>query len=103
MPASVGFVLNAKPNSPIPIANFHREAIALGSSIAGMGAVMRNLNGSTLMSATDLMRFMGCAHATTLDLAYMRGTGPTCLKLGECAFVSSVATDTQLLRTPFVH
>jgi predicted RecB family nuclease len=37
---------------------------------------MRNLNGSILMSATDLMRFMGCAHATTLDLACMRGTGP---------------------------
>jgi len=28
---------------------------------------------SILFSATDLMRFVGCAHATTLDLAYMRG------------------------------
>ncbi|WP_246729309.1 TM0106 family RecB-like putative nuclease [Rhizobium ruizarguesonis] len=28
------------------------------------------------MSASDLMRFMGCNHATTLDLAYMRGNGP---------------------------
>ena len=29
---------------------------------------MRNLGGNILFSATDLMRFMGCAHATTLDL-----------------------------------
>ena len=28
-----------------------------------------------LLSASDLMRFAGCAHATTLDLAWMRGTG----------------------------
>ncbi len=38
---------------------------------------MRNLDDRTLLSASDLMRFMGCAHATTLDLAYMRGAGPT--------------------------
>ena len=37
---------------------------------------MRDIGGRTLLSATDLMRFMGCAHATTLDLARMRGTGP---------------------------
>ena len=37
---------------------------------------MRNLDGHTLFSASDLMRFMGCAHATTLDLAHMHGTGP---------------------------
>ena len=37
---------------------------------------MRNLDGNILFSATDLMRFMGCAHATSLDLAYMAGTGP---------------------------
>ncbi|AMS45371.1 TM0106 family RecB-like putative nuclease [Aminobacter aminovorans] len=37
---------------------------------------MRNLDDRTLLSASDLMRFMGCAHATTLDLAYMRGAGP---------------------------
>ena len=37
---------------------------------------MRNLNGSILLSATDLMRFMGCAHATTLDLMRLRGEGP---------------------------
>ena len=30
---------------------------------------MRNLGGNILFSATDLMRFMGCAHATTLDLS----------------------------------
>src|SRR3954451_10854381 len=37
---------------------------------------MRDLDGRIFLSASDLMRFMGCAHATTLDLAYMRGTGP---------------------------
>ncbi|MGP9789963.1 TM0106 family RecB-like putative nuclease [Roseinatronobacter sp. NSM] len=37
---------------------------------------MRNLNGTILFSATDLMRFMGCAHATTLDLMRLRGVGP---------------------------
>ncbi len=37
---------------------------------------MRDIGGRTLLSATDLMRFMGCAHATTLDLARMRGMGP---------------------------
>lgn len=37
---------------------------------------MRNLGGNILFSATDLMRFMGCAHATTLDLMRMRGEGP---------------------------
>jgi predicted RecB family nuclease len=37
---------------------------------------MRNLGGNILFSATDLMRFMGCAHATTLDLMRVRGEGP---------------------------
>lgn len=37
---------------------------------------MRDLDGRIFLSATDLMRFTGCAHATTLDLAHMRGTGP---------------------------
>lgn len=37
---------------------------------------MRQFGEQILFSATDLMRFMGCAHATTLDLAHMRGTGP---------------------------
>lgn len=37
---------------------------------------MRNFDGRVLFSATDLMRFMCCAHATTLDLAHMRGTAP---------------------------
>ena len=32
---------------------------------------MRNIDGSVLFSATDLMRFMGCPHAIALDLAYM--------------------------------
>jgi uncharacterized protein len=41
------------------------------------GAVMRTIEGDRiLLSASDLMRFMGCAHATALDLAYMRGKGP---------------------------
>lgn len=37
---------------------------------------MRNLGGNILFSATDLMQFMGCAHATTLDLMRLRGEGP---------------------------
>ena len=37
---------------------------------------MRRSDGKVLFSATDLMRFMGCTHATTLDLAYMNGQGP---------------------------
>ncbi len=37
---------------------------------------MRNIDGQILLSASDLMRFMGCSHATMLDLAHMRGQGP---------------------------
>jgi len=37
---------------------------------------MREFGGNILFSATDLMRFMGCAHATQLDLLRMRGEGP---------------------------
>ena len=38
--------------------------------------LMRNIAGKILLSASDLMRFMGCAHATTLDLAHLHGEGP---------------------------
>lgn len=34
---------------------------------------MRTIGTTILFSATDLMRFVGCVHATALDLAYMRG------------------------------
>jgi len=37
---------------------------------------MRVFGGNILFSATDLMRFMGCAHATALDLLRLRGEGP---------------------------
>ncbi|WP_316294099.1 methyltransferase domain-containing protein [Aestuariicoccus sp. MJ-SS9] len=37
---------------------------------------MREFDGNILFSATDLMRFMGCSHATRLDLLRMRGEGP---------------------------
>lgn len=37
---------------------------------------MRDIGGQILFSATDLMRFMGCAHATILDLSRLRGEGP---------------------------
>ena len=37
---------------------------------------MREIGGNILFSASDLMRFMGCAHATTLDLMRLRGEGP---------------------------
>ncbi|MEQ8229681.1 MAG: TM0106 family RecB-like putative nuclease [Rhodospirillales bacterium] len=38
---------------------------------------MRVLDGRILLSASDLMRFTGCAHAITLDLGYLQGHGPT--------------------------
>jgi len=38
---------------------------------------MREFDNKLLFSATDLMRFMGCAHATALDLMRLRGEGPT--------------------------
>lgn len=34
---------------------------------------MRRFEERTLLSATDLMRFMGCSHATYLDLQYLNG------------------------------
>jgi len=37
---------------------------------------MRKTGGKILFSATDLMRFMGCQHASVLDLARMQGAGP---------------------------
>lgn len=39
---------------------------------------MQRTECGVLLSASDLMRFAGCAHATTLDLAWMvgRGTAP---------------------------
>lgn len=38
---------------------------------------MRKIDNKILFSATDLMRFMGCTHATALDLLRLRGEGPT--------------------------
>lgn len=37
---------------------------------------MRKFGDGLLFSATDLMRFMGCAHATSLDLMHLYGNGP---------------------------
>ena len=37
---------------------------------------MRYFDNHLLLSASDLTRFTGCWHATTLDLAYLRGEGP---------------------------
>ena len=37
---------------------------------------MKLLDDQILLSASDLMKFIGCHHATTLDLKHMRGTGP---------------------------
>jgi hypothetical protein len=37
---------------------------------------MRDVGGQILFSATDLMRFTGCAHATKMDLSRLRGEGP---------------------------
>jgi uncharacterized protein len=36
---------------------------------------MQSSENGVRLSASDLLRFAGCAHATTLDLAWMRGTG----------------------------
>ena len=52
---------------------------------------MRNLGGNILFSATDLMRFMGCAHATTLDLMRLRGEGP---EPGEDSEDAALAAET---------
>lgn len=38
---------------------------------------MRKIDNKILFSATDLMRFMGCTHATALDLLRLGGEGPT--------------------------
>jgi uncharacterized protein len=38
--------------------------------------MQRNESGVVLLSASDLMRFAGCSHATTLDLARLAGRGP---------------------------
>ena len=37
---------------------------------------MQDLDGRILLSASDLMRFTGCRHATRLDLLRLRGEGP---------------------------
>jgi len=37
---------------------------------------MRYVEGRMLLSASDLMRFMGCAHSITLDLLHLKGEGP---------------------------
>ena len=37
---------------------------------------MQDLDGRILLSASDLMRFTGCRHATWLDLLRLRGEGP---------------------------
>ena len=37
---------------------------------------MKDNEGRIRLSASDLMHFIGCVHATTLDLAHVRGIGP---------------------------
>jgi predicted RecB family nuclease len=37
---------------------------------------LKSIDGQILLSASDLMRFTGCAHATTLDLSYVRSRQP---------------------------
>jgi hypothetical protein len=39
------------------------EAILFWVAFRSFGATMREIGGHILFSATDLMRFMGCAHA----------------------------------------
>ncbi len=50
---------------------------------------MQSSEFGVLLSASDLMRFSGCAHATTLDLAWMKGVG---------AAPSGDSEDAELLR-----
>ncbi|AWW72833.1 hypothetical protein CD351_00160 [Erythrobacter sp. KY5] len=38
---------------------------------------MQRIDGEIRLSASDLMRFQGCRHATTMDLAYLNGEGPS--------------------------
>ena len=44
---------------------------------------MQRGNQGVLLSASDLMRFAGCAHATTLDLGWLKGKG--CAPEGDSA------------------
>src|SRR5262245_38449323 len=39
---------------------------------------MQRRNDAIILSASDLMRFQGCAHATTLDLRYLNGERLVC-------------------------
>ena len=47
------------------------------SPIDPLEAKLQIINAQPLLSATDLMRFLGCQHAITLDLLYLEGKGPT--------------------------
>src|SRR3546814_17558272 len=49
------------------------EVIPSWAALGNQGGQVRTIGNTILFSATDLMRFVGCAHATALDLAYMRG------------------------------
>ena len=51
------------------------EARALSLRCPAGGQPLRNIDGQIFLSASDLMRFAGCAHATALDLGYLR-SGP---------------------------
>lgn len=53
-----------------------RDANVLWGALV-RGEAMRLVEGNRIfLSASDLMRFMGCNHATTLDIAYLLGNGP---------------------------
>src|SRR3546814_8413793 len=49
------------------------EVIPSWAALGNQGGQVRTIGNTILFSATDLMRFVGCAHATALDLAYMSG------------------------------
>lgn len=46
---------------------------------------MQDLGDRTLLSASELMRFMGCSHAVALDMLRKRGEGPSLQPDGELA------------------
>src|SRR3546814_11019392 len=49
------------------------EVIPSWAALGNQGGQVRTIGNTILFSATDLMRFVGCAPETALDLAYMRG------------------------------
>lgn len=81
------------------------EAIPLRVAFGSFGATMRDVGGHTLFAALDLFGFVGCAHATTLEL--VSGTKKAVVAplvapkgIGHVAFRSNFPN---LVTQPFPH